>query len=120
MADKRTMIARLVGAVLILLAAAIFVDSYTSVQLNIFRHGFNYRLDVLPGLCQLISKTTFVGYILCGLILATGLFAVLRAKTMSLMHEISIQVAYLSAVIWVLICLFAWWLPHTYGIGPVK
>ena len=120
MADKRTMITRLLGAVLILLAAAIFVDSYSSIQLNIFRHGFNYGLDVLPNLCQLIAKTTFVGYSLCGLILAAGLFAVLRAKRSPLLHEISIQVAHLSAVVLVLSCLVAWWLPHMYGIGPVK
>jgi hypothetical protein len=120
MADKRTMIARLLGAVLILLAATLFVGSYNSVQLNIFRYGYNYSLDVLPSLCQLITKAAFVGYILCGLILAVGLFAVLRAKRSPLLHEISIQIAHLGAVVWVLSCLVAWWLPHTYGIGPVK
>ena len=120
MNDKKIKIIRLAGAALILLVATIFIDAFNSVQMNILKHGFKFDESVLPNLCILILKGSFIGYIFTALVLALGLFAILRTKKLPLLYEISIHLAYLWSAISVLTCLLAWWLPHTYGISEVR
>jgi len=120
MAEKRVLVTRLLGCVLVLGVATFFTKGYNAVHLNILKYGAEIDRDVLPGLCNTIADFAFVGYILCALALAAGLFAIFRQKRAPLLYEISVQTAHLGAVILVLTSLAAWWLPHTYGVVPVK
>ncbi|MBN2497205.1 MAG: hypothetical protein JXR96_21610 [Deltaproteobacteria bacterium] len=120
MDDGKIRIARLIGAVLALLAATVFVDIYSSVQMNILRHGFKYSESVLPSACSWVYRGAFVGYVLAAALLAAGVFAVLRERKRLLLLEVAIQLGFLLAFASVLVCLIAWWLPHTYGVSEVR
>ena len=120
MQTDKTKIIRLAGAVLILLVATIFIDVFNSIQMNILKHGFKYDESVLPNVCVLLLKGSFIGYIIAALVLGLGLFALYRATPLPILYEISIHTAYLWAAISVLSCLLVWWLPHTYPVGEIR